>query len=391
MLFRRIPIKLQLNHSLITLLSVIFSLVAGSLLYFWEAGRDLIVPPFFSVGLFYMRVLFLLSVPLVGAALWQGTSLLTVSWRSKRLSPRLALHYGTTVTGAVFIGVAAGLLMSGYGSSIFLRTVEDVPEMQWLCILLPPLMLLCFLTGPAGIRAGKEAAPAQRAGRAFFLIVKNISAILLHFLPVGTALLLIPLLALTGLQVLWLCLKLMLTGAFCGVLYIGLLYGCHLRRCGRDCPRHFWGFFRQAVFQGISSCDSGRCAETAIRDLYRLGVSEESSRSVFDLGRVYGAAGTGMYCGLLCMTAARFAGSLPGWELVLTAFLFCVMTCAGKLDFPGGGLFRGLLLILLLGIPPEGAIPFVITERFFDSLRTGMNVFSAGAGTYLSDKLRWIR
>lgn len=383
-----IPIKIKLNYTLLALLSLLLSLAAGLLLYFWEPGQRLMAPFFFAAGLFYVQLLFLLSVPLVGLSLWQGAFLLRRAWDRKRLSPRLALHDGIGTAGAVFVGLGAGFL-AGDNSGTFFTTARPGPGFLGLESLLPLLAVLCLLAGSVSGREGVETVPAGKLLGSLAFLFQRTGEILLRFLPMGLALLLIPLLALSGIRSLWLCLQPVLLVLFFGVVYAFFVYGFQLRRCGKACPGNFWHFFRQTVLEGVSTCCFRRCAGTAVRNLMRLGIPEGMARDIWGLGGAGSAAGTGLYCGLLCFAAARFTGRPVGWEWVLMGLLFCLLTGLARLDFPGGGLFRGLFLVLLLGIPPEGALPFVIMERFFDCLRTGINVLAVGVGAYLSDKLQW--
>lgn len=383
-----IPIKIKLNHTLLALLSLLLSLAAGLLLYFWEPGQQLIAPLFFAAGLFYVQLLFLLSVPLIGLSLWQGAFLLRRAWDRKQLSPRLALYYGIGTAGAVFVGIGAGFLAGENGGSFF-TAVRPGMGLLWLQRLLPPLAVLCFFAGSVSGREEVKTVPAGKLLESLTFLFQRTGEILLRFLPVGLALLLIPLLALSGIRSLWLCLQPVLLVLFFGVVYVFFMYGFQLRRCGKACPGNFWHFFRQTVLEGVSTCSFRRCAGTAMHNLMRLGVQEGPARSIWALGGPVSAVGTGLYCGILCFAAARFTGRPIGWEWALMALLFCLLTGFSRLDFPGGGLFRGLFLVLLLGIPPEGALPFVIMERFFDCLRTGMNVLAVGVGAYLSDKLQW--
>ncbi|MEE3380448.1 MAG: hypothetical protein VZQ81_02695 [Succiniclasticum sp.] len=179
-----------------------------------------------------------------------------------------------------------------------------------------------------------------------------------------------------------------LLGAFGTAYYL-------LRRCGRDCPDHFAGFFKRVLLQAATCCSRGRCGQEIVHNLSRLGVRDEEALVRTRAGLLWSSAATTFYIAFVCTLL------LPNFSLavrvVLAVLVFCFSILAGRADLPVSS--AGLMLVILspglfhlnfssFGVLGGLTLLFML-ERYLDIVRTVANVLLTGVAVYLSDKLGW--
>ena len=383
-----IPVAIKVNPLLSLLAALFISLVAGWLLSLGEPGKFLAEEVLFPLGLFYLKLLFLFSIPLLSGALICRGEDLSKEWRCCRFSGRLHMFWGASVLGAVLLGLLSGGYFS-FAEPMFTLKTQYLADFVLLRKFLPAIVILSFLFGvsPAGTREEEKTFSPVTAS--LFQALERTGRLLLKLMPAGVILLLAPWISFTGYAVIGLGLKLLLIlVALCAV-YSFLFYGYSLRRCGKNCPAHFWSFFKSVALAGIAGFSLANCTNSAISNLQRLGIDMAGKRDLFTSGMHGGAAGTALYCGLTGLAVLQYSGVGLSWEHIAAVSFFSVLFSVGAADFTGGGLYRLLFLVLLLDVPISGLFPVLAVECFLDGVRRGVNVLGAGTGIYLADKLRW--
>lgn len=250
-----IPVNLKLNSTVLMIASFIVSVLAGLLFGFAGAGRGVYVM-MYTVGVAYLKLLFLLALPLVFLNLVSGV-MQRVQLQSDRSSPaRLCFFHSIAVVGAAILGLAAGGIT---GSSMIPATFAGFADfgLRWLRPLVPWLLFLSVLIGAAAAKIGPEGEEARRMISSLADVTAFAGTLWLRILPVGLFFLLCPMIGVRGLAVLWPGLKLVLVTAFCCVAYGVLVYGYQLHHCGRDCPMHFLRNFKSVLLQAFAVCSSG--------------------------------------------------------------------------------------------------------------------------------------
>lgn len=99
-----IPVAIKVNPLLSLLAALFISLVAGWLLSLGEPGKFLAEEVLFPLGLFYLKLLFLFSIPLLSGALICRGEDLSKEWRCCRFSGRLHMFWGGVSVGSCFTG-----------------------------------------------------------------------------------------------------------------------------------------------------------------------------------------------------------------------------------------------------------------------------------------------
>lgn len=383
-----IPVAIKVNPLLSLLAALFISLVAGWLLSLGEPGKFLAEEVLFPLGLFYLKLLFLFSIPLLSGALIRRGEDLSKEWRCCRFSGRLHMFWGASVLGAVLLGLLSGGCFS-FAEPLFTLKTQYLADFVLLRKFLPAIVILSFLFGvsPAGMREEEKTFSPVTAS--LFQALERTGRSLLKLLPAGVILLLAPWISFTGYAVIGLGLKLLLILVALCVVYSFLFYGYSLRRCGKNCPAHFWSFFKPVVLAGIAGVNLANCTNSALSNLQRLGIDMAGKRDLFTSGMHWGAAGTALYCGLTGLAVLQYSGVGLSGEHIAAVSFFSVLFSVGAADFIGGGLYRLLFLVLLLDVPLSGLFPVLAVECFLDGVRRGVNVLGAGTGIYLADKLRW--
>ena len=383
-----IPVNLKLNSTVLMIASFIVSVLAGLLFGFAGAGRGVYVM-MYTVGVAYLKLLFLLALPLVFLNLVSGV-MQRVQLQSDRSSPaRLCFFHSIAVVGAAILGLAAGGIT---GSSMIPATFAGFADfgLRWLRPLGPWLLFLSVLIGAAAAKIGPEGEEARRMISSLADVTAFAGTLWLRILPVGLFFLLCPMIGVRGLAVLWPGVKLVLVTVFCCVAYGVLVYGYQLHHCGRDCPMHFLRNFKSVLLQAFAVCSSGSGEGDALRSLWRMGIAEETGRTAWHCGKLLGKTGTVLYLGIACMLAVRYVG-MPVSVLSGVGFFFWVLlfSMAG-MKYRGSGLYCVLVLLFMLGLPMRAAVPLLVFEWLLDGCRSALNSAAAGTGAYLADKLGWM-
>ena len=383
-----IPVNLKLNSTVLMIASFVISVVAGLIFGFAGVGRGVYVT-MYTVGMAYLKLLFLLALPLVFLNLVFGV-MQRVQLQSDRSYPaRLWFFHSIAVMGAAILGLAAGGIT---GSSMIPATFAGFADfgLRWLRPLVPWLLLLSVLIGAAAAKIGPEGEEARRLFRSLADVSAFAGTLLLRILPVGLFFLLCPMIGARGLAVLWPGVKLVLVTAFCCVAYGVLVYGYQLHHCGKDCPVHFLRNFKSVLLQAFAVCSSGSGEGDALRSLWRMGIAEETGRTAWHCGKLLGKTGTVLYLGIACMLAVRYVG-MPVSVLSGVGFFFWVLlfSMAG-MKYRGSGLYCVLVLLFMLGLPMRAAVPLLVFEWLLDGCRSALNSAAAGTGAYLADKLGWM-
>ena len=383
-----IPVNLKLNSTVLIIASFVISVVAGLIFGFAGVGRGVYVT-MYTVGMAYLKLLFLLALPLVFLNLVFGV-MQRVQLQSDRSYPaRLWFFHSIAVMGAAILGLAAGGIT---GSSMIPATFAGFADfgLRWLRPLVPWLLLLSVLIGAAAAKIGPEGEEARRLFRSLADVSAFAGTLLLRLLSVGLFFLLCPMIGARGLAVLWPGVKLVLVTAFCCVAYGVLVYGYQLHHCGRDCPAHFLRNFKSVLLQAFAVCSSGSGEGDALRSLWRMGIAEETGRTAWHCGKLLGKTGTVLYLGIACMLAVRYVG-MPVSVLSGVGFFFWVLlfSMAG-MKYRGSGLYCVLVLLFMLGLPMRAAVPLLVFEWLLDGCRSALNSAAAGTGAYLADKLGWM-
>jgi len=169
--------------------------------------------------------------------------------------------------------------------------------------------------------------------------------------------------------------------AFVGVVLLALaiqMFGVFpllLKFLARKSPLAFFRETREASVMAFSTASSNATLPTALRVAEtELKLPPKISRFVLTIGATANQNGTAMFEGVTVLFLAQFFGV----DLTLTDQLFVMLVCilagVGTAGVPGGSLPVIALILAGVGVPPEGIGLILGVDRFLDMCRTTLNV-----------------
>ena len=169
--------------------------------------------------------------------------------------------------------------------------------------------------------------------------------------------------------------------AYVGVVLLALgiqllvVYPLLLVTLGKKGPVAFFREVQEAMVMAFSTASSNATLPTALRVAEtRLRLPRQVSRFVLTVGATANQNGTAMFEGITVLFLAQFFGiELILWQQ-LTVMLVCILGGIGTAGVPAGSLPVVALILAMVGIDP-GAIALVLgVDRFLDMCRTTLNV-----------------
>lgn len=385
-----VNMKMKLNNTVLMIASFIISVLAGFLFRFAGVGPRINML-LFTTGIAYLKLLFLLAVPLVCLSLVTGVMLRLRMRSDGSASVRLQAFHCIALIGAVVLGMVAGYITGPSSIRMVYYKGYAAAGFNLFRQVAPGVLLLSALAGAAAGKIGAEGKEARRLFRSLADVFGYGGTLLLRFLPVALFCLLCPSVAMRGLSALWPGVKLALVTAFCCIAYGLLVYGYQLRHCGKGCPRHFLRNFKPVLLQAFAVCSSGSGEADALRSLQRMGITEDVGLPAWRCGTLLGKAGTVLYWGIACLMAVRYMGMPVSLLSGLGLFIWIIFMSLTSTKYRGSGLYCVLILLFLLGVPLQAAVPLLMFEWLLDGLRSALNSAAAGTGAYLADKLGWMK
>jgi DAACS family dicarboxylate/amino acid:cation (Na+ or H+) symporter len=365
------------------------------------------------IGQAFLRILFLVVVPLVFASLAAGVARLGDLSQLGRIGGRTLAFFVLTSICAACIGLAGmNLIEPGVGFDVNTRD----------------RLMSDFATDAAGVKTASDAqqitTPIGRVNQILDMFIpRNIlgSIVKMDMIPLivfallfGAALTLLPrdrrdamtlcleTLADVMVTIVGFAMKLAPYAVFCLVFivtsrfgwellaklaaYVGIVVVGYLIQVGGLYPillrwlagRRPVEFFRRAMpimVTAFSTSSSSATLPTSMRLAHsELGVRESVCGFVLPLGATMNMNGTALFEGAVVLFIAQIFGvnlSLGDQALVIG---LCVLTSIGAAGVPGGSLPLLMIVMAQVGVPPDGLALVLGVDRLLDMGRTLVNV-----------------
>jgi len=352
-------------------------------------------------GKIFLRLLFMLVLPLVISALALGVSGLGDIRQLGRIGLKTLLYTVVVSTIAVMIGVTlVNTLHPGHAVDPALRerlkggVVPPAPAagatgVDFLVQLVPSnvvkamaegdmlavMVFALFLGIGLSLTRTEAARRLEEALEGLYDVVMRLLGLVLEVAPIGVACLVFNLTARLGLGVL------AQLGAYVGVVLLGLLihqfvvYSAAVYWLGGMSPLRFFRGVRTAMLTAFSTASSNATLPTALLAAeQQLGLPRHVSRFVLTLGSTANQNGTALFEGVTVLFLAQFYGvELALSQQILVAFI-CVLGGIGTAGVPAGSLPVVAMILGMVGLPPEGIGLVLGVDRFLDMCRTTLNV-----------------
>jgi DAACS family dicarboxylate/amino acid:cation (Na+ or H+) symporter len=356
------------------------------------------------IGNIFLRLLFMLVLPLVVSALALGVAELRDLRQLGRIGLKTLIYTVAVSCLAVLLGVAVvNVIRPGDGLPAELRTAlgaraiapssaalaGSASGIDFLVQLVPSnvvramadgdmlaVMVFALCLGIGLVLTPGEAARRFEIGlQGLYDVTMQLLALVIRIAPVGVACLLFTLTARLGYdlvrQLAWYVLTVVLALA---IHQFGV-YSLSVRWLGGMRPTAFFRAIRPAMVTAFSTASSNATLPTALQVAENgLHLPPQVSRFVLTLGSTANQNGTALFEGVTVLFLAQFYGvELALAQQVLVVFI-CVLGGIGTAGVPAGSIPVVAMILGLVGIPPDGIGIILGVDRLLDMCRTTVNV-----------------
>ena len=353
------------------------------------------------VGKVFLRLLFLLVIPLVFASLTLGVTELGDLRDFGRLGLRTLVATVVLSSIAVLVGVGfANLIEPGGGVSEAARQALLTGAAERASAIATPAAGVDLLVRMVPDNAIKAAAEGDMIGVIFASVlfgvglsvartpstqrveevlrgILDVAMTLLGFVirlaPIGVGALVFVLFASTGWSLVSQLAAYVLTVLLGLAFQLVVVYSLTLRASG-VAPLRFLRGIQAALITAFSTASSAATLPTSLEVARTMGFPAPVSRFVLTVGATANQNGTALFEGVTVLFLAQFYGlDLTLAQQVGIGFL-CVLGGIGTAGVPAGSIPVVALLLGMFGIPIEGIGLILGVDRFLDMCRTALNV-----------------
>ena len=394
------------------LIGFLVGLVAGLIVYStqpeaaWvEAVTTYVTEP---IGQVFLRLLFMLVIPLLFSALVVGISEMGEIRSLKRVGLRTLAY--TVIVSSIAVAVrlaAVNILQPGAGvdravanemlvaqadrAGAIVRTGTEQPSGIDAFVTIIPQNLVEVMGSNSAILSvmffalffgigllltdTPNARALQRGFEGLFDVTMRLIMIVIKLAPIAVACFMFNLAALFGWDLL------IRLSAYVGVVVLALsiqmfvVFPVLLATLGRKNPIAIFKETQEASLMAFSTASSNATLPTSLKVAdERLHLPRRVSRFVLTIGATANQNGTAMFEGVTVIFLAQFFGiDLSLWQQ-LTVMLVCILGGIGTAGVPAGSLPVVALILAMVGIQPEAIALVLGVDRFLDMCRTTLNV-----------------
>jgi len=360
------------------------------------------------IGQIFLRLLFMLVIPLLFSALVVGISEMGEVRSLKRVGLR-TLGY-TVIVSAIAVAVSlavVNLLQPGAGvdravadqmladsagraGEIIKAGAEQPSGIDAFVTIIPnnlievmgsnsAILSVMFFALFFGIGLlltdTRNARMLQRGFEGLFDVTMRLIMIVIRLAPLAVACFMFNLAALFGWDLL------IRLSAYVGVVLLALaiqmfiVYPILLKTFGRKNPIEFFRQTQEASLMAFSTASSNATLPTSLRVAdERLGLPRKVSRFVLTVGATANQNGTAMFEGVTVIFLAQFFGIDLSLGQQIMVMLVCILGGIGTAGVPAGSLPVVALILAMVGIDPQAIALVLGVDRFLDMCRTTLNV-----------------
>lgn len=169
--------------------------------------------------------------------------------------------------------------------------------------------------------------------------------------------------------------------AYVGVVLLALglqmfvVFPVILKTLARKSPIGFFRETQEAFVMAFATASSNATLPTALRVAKeRLHLPDKIARFVLTIGATANQNGTAMFEGVTVIFLAQFFGIDLTLQQQIFVMLVCILGGIGTAGVPAGSLPVIALILASVGVPPEGIGLVLGVDRFLDMCRTVLNV-----------------
>ncbi len=360
------------------------------------------------IGQIFLRLLFMLVIPLLFSALVVGISEMGEVRSLKRIGLRTLAYTVIVSTIAVAVSLAVvNLLQPGAGvdraaaatmleesagrAGEIVQSGKEQPSGIDAFISIVPnnlveamgsnsaILSVMFFALFFGIGLLLTDTPnsrvLQRGFQGLFDVTMRLIMIVIRLAPIAVACFMFNLAALFGWDLL------IRLSAYVGVVLLALaiqmflVFPALLATLGRKNPIAFFRETQEASVMAFSTASSNATLPTALKVAEtRLKLPAKVSRFVLTVGATANQNGTAMFEGVTVLFLAQFFGIDLSLGQQVMVMLVCILGGIGTAGVPAGSLPVVALILAMVGIDPQAIALVLGVDRFLDMCRTTLNV-----------------
>lgn len=168
---------------------------------------------------------------------------------------------------------------------------------------------------------------------------------------------------------------------FAAIVVAGLLiqqfvvYALLLKFVAKRSPWKFFSKSKEVLLYAFSTSSSNACLPKSIEVAeHKLKLSPAVSRFVLTVGATANQNGTALFEGVTVLFLAQVFKVDLSMAQQFQVVLMCIIAGIGTAGVPGGSLPLIMIIMNSVGIPPEGIALILGVDRFLDMCRTTLNV-----------------
>lgn len=359
------------------------------------------------IGQIFLRLLFMLVIPLLFSALVIGIAEMGEIRSLRRVGMRTLIYTFLVSSIAVAVSLAAvNLLQPGQGvdpavarellagagdgaKAIVERSGESPTGVEALVNIIPSnvitamsandILAVMFFALFFGIGLVLVQTPNSRilkdAIEGLFEVAMRLIGIVIRMAPIAIACFMFNLAALFGWDLL------VRLSAYVGVVLLALgiqlflVFSILLATLTKKSPIAFFREVQEAMVMAFATASSNATLPTALRVAdEQLKLPPKVARFVLTIGATANQNGTAMFEGVTVIFLAQFFGVDLTLGQQMLVMLICILGGIGTAGVPAGSLPVIALILGMVGVPPEGIGLVLGVDRFLDMCRTTLNV-----------------
>jgi len=359
------------------------------------------------IGQLFLRLLFMLVIPLLFSALVMGIAEMGDIGALKRVGLRTLVFTVAISAIAVVLAllvvnlfrpgegvdpaVAAALLENARsGAQAIVANVDEKPSGVAAVLAIVPsnviaaaadndILAVMFFSLFLGVGFVLVDTPAsdtlKRSIQGLFDVTMRLIGLVIRLAPFAVACFMFNLAALFGWELL------LRLSAYVAVVLLALglhmfgVYSLALKFVAGVSPRWFFRQVQEAMVMAFSTASSNATLPTAIRVAEtKLMLPPRVARFVLTIGSTANQNGTAIFEGVTVLFLAQFFGRDLSLAQQVMVLLVCILGGIGTAGVPAGSLPVVALILGMVGVPPEGIGLVLGVDRFLDMCRTTLNV-----------------
>ena len=366
------------------------------------------------IGQIFLRMLFMIVVPLIFASITVGVAGLGDIRKIGRVGGKaMGIFFLTTVISCTIGLVAVQLVKPGsrldpaiqaelletyssaatataevsanqeFGINTLVSLVPRNPIRSAVELDLLGLIFFAIIFGAAlTLIPAERAQPVVRLLEGLNDVVIKIVEFAMKIAPYGVAGLIFGVTSAFGFNLLAPLARYVAVVLVCLILHAAGVYSIILRFVIGLSPRVFFSRIRSTMVTAFSTSSSSGTLPTNLAVTQRnLGVPESISGFVLPLGATMNMNGTALFEGITILFLAQVFGVDLSLGQQIVVVLMAVLTAIGAAGVPGGSIPLLVGIMAMFGVPPEGIAIILGVDRILDMSRTTVNVTGDAVAT----------